>query len=63
MAHEHLMAIYPYKLSHYKQDFCLTYRSKAKAQLQLTEDQTEHLWQGTKSIFSQSHKKSLSFVS
>jgi len=43
MAHEHLMAIYPYKLSHYKQDFCLTYRSKAKAQLQLTEDQTEHL--------------------
>lgn len=37
MVHEHLVAIYPYKLSHCKQDFCLIYRSVAKAQLQLTD--------------------------
>lgn len=37
MVHEHLVAIYPHKLSHCKQDFCLICRSVAKAQLQLAD--------------------------
>lgn len=37
MVHEHLMAIYPYKLSHCKWDFCYIYRSAVQAQLQLND--------------------------
>lgn len=37
MVHEHLMAIYPYKLSHCKWDFCHIYRSAVQAQLQLND--------------------------
>lgn len=67
MVHEHLVAIYPYKLSHCEQDFCLIYRSAAKAQLQLTDllkiKQGICGRAGNKICFFEPHKKSLTFVS